>query len=60
MKSLTAAATRPQLEYVKADPDFELLHDDSRYQAMLATAEARLGVAKVSPTSVGNPTESRT
>ncbi|MBU6470167.1 MAG: TIR domain-containing protein [Gammaproteobacteria bacterium] len=60
MKSLTAAATRPQFEYVKADPDFELLHGDPRYQAMLAAAEARLGAAKVSPTSVGKPTESRT
>ena len=30
------------LAYAKADPDFDLLHDDPRYQAMVAAAEARL------------------
>ena len=30
------------LPYVKADPDLNLLRDDPRYQAMEATAEARL------------------
>ncbi|MGH8397131.1 MAG: TIR domain-containing protein [Gammaproteobacteria bacterium] len=30
------------LPYIKADPDLELLHDDPRYQAMVAAAEARL------------------
>ncbi|MGH8403543.1 MAG: tetratricopeptide repeat protein, partial [Gammaproteobacteria bacterium] len=46
MKSLTESATRPLLEYVKADPDFEPLHDDPRYQAMVAAAEARLAASK--------------
>ena len=30
------------LPYAKVDPDLELLHDDPRYQALLAAAEARL------------------
>jgi adenylate cyclase len=30
------------LRYLKADPDLESLHDDPRYQAMVAAAEARL------------------
>jgi adenylate cyclase len=34
------------LTYAKADPDFALLHDDPRYQAMVAAAEARLAAAK--------------
>ncbi|HEX7368835.1 MAG TPA: TIR domain-containing protein [Rhodanobacteraceae bacterium] len=34
------------LPYAKVDPDFELLHDDPRYAAMLAAAEARLAAAK--------------
>ena len=34
------------LPYAKADPDFVFLHDDSRYQAMVASAEARLASAK--------------
>jgi adenylate cyclase len=34
------------LTYAKADPDFALLHDDPRYQAMVATAETRLAAAK--------------
>lgn len=46
MKSLTESATRPLLEYVKADPDFEPLHDDPHYQAMVSAAEARLAAVK--------------
>ena len=46
MKSLTESATRPLLEYVKADPDFEPLRNDPHYQAMVAAAEARLATAK--------------
>jgi len=34
------------LPYAKADPDFEFLRDDLRYQAMVAAAEARLAAAK--------------
>jgi adenylate cyclase len=30
------------LPYAKADPDFDSLHDDPRWQAMVAAAEARL------------------
>jgi hypothetical protein len=30
------------LPYAKADPDLNLLHDDPRYQTMVAAAEARL------------------
>ncbi|MGH8279346.1 MAG: TIR domain-containing protein [Gammaproteobacteria bacterium] len=52
LKSLTTTATRPLLEYVKADPDFESLHNDPRYQAMVAAAEARL--AKASKQPAGN------
>ena len=31
------------LAYAKADPDLDSLHDDPRYKAMVAAAEARLG-----------------
>ncbi|MDE2270420.1 MAG: TIR domain-containing protein [Xanthomonadaceae bacterium] len=34
------------LTYAKADPDFQSLHDDPRWQAMVAAAEARLVAAK--------------
>ena len=36
--------TEAFLPYAKVDPDLELLHDDPRYQAMVAAAEARLGM----------------
>ncbi|MGH8115170.1 MAG: TIR domain-containing protein, partial [Rhodanobacteraceae bacterium] len=45
IKTLLDTATRPLLDYLKADPDFEPLHDDSRYQAMVAATEARLVAA---------------
>jgi len=37
------------LSYARADPDLDLLHDDPRYQAMVAAAEARLAAAKLPP-----------
>ncbi|MGA9851335.1 MAG: TIR domain-containing protein [Gammaproteobacteria bacterium] len=40
------------LPYLKADSDLDLVHDDPRYQAMVATAEARLAVAKTVETKV--------
>ncbi|MGH8362390.1 MAG: TIR domain-containing protein [Gammaproteobacteria bacterium] len=45
--------TETFLRYAKADPDLELLHDDPRYQAMVAAAEARLAVAKAAETKAG-------
>ncbi|HJU07869.1 MAG TPA: hypothetical protein VJ727_05235 [Rhodanobacteraceae bacterium] len=39
------------LPYAKADPDLELLHDDPRYRAMIAAAEARLAAAKAAEPS---------
>jgi len=41
-----ATITGEFLPYAKADPDFESLRDDPRYQAMVAAAEARLAAAK--------------
>ncbi len=38
--------TEAFLPYLKADPDIEFLHNDPRYQAMIATTEARLAAAK--------------
>ncbi|MGH8213367.1 MAG: TPR end-of-group domain-containing protein, partial [Rhodanobacteraceae bacterium] len=35
------------LPYAKADPDLDLLRDDPRYKAMVAAAEARVGMAKI-------------
>jgi adenylate cyclase len=46
LKSVYATITDVFLPYAKADPDFEFLHDDPRYQAMVAAAEARLAAAK--------------
>jgi len=45
---LLERATRPLLDYLKSDPDFDPLHDGPRYQAMVAAAEARLATAKPS------------
>ena len=42
---LLERTTRPLLDYVKTDPDFDPLHGDPRYQAMVAAAEARLAAA---------------
>ncbi|HVX04234.1 MAG TPA: TIR domain-containing protein [Rhodanobacteraceae bacterium] len=43
---LFATITDYLLRYLKADPDFESLHDDPRFQSMVAAAEARLATAK--------------
>jgi adenylate cyclase len=48
---LFATITAYLLRYLKADPDFLSLHDDPRYQAMVAAAEARLATAKDSSAS---------
>ncbi|MGH8182465.1 MAG: TPR end-of-group domain-containing protein, partial [Rhodanobacteraceae bacterium] len=34
------------LRYLQADPDFDSLHDDPRYQALVAAAETRLAAAE--------------
>ena len=41
-----ASITDAFLPFAIADPDLDLVRDDSRYQAMVATAEARLAAAK--------------
>ena len=46
LEPLFAAITAPLLRYLKGDPDFDSLHDDPRYQAMVAAAEERLAAAK--------------
>jgi adenylate cyclase len=46
LESIFATITDAFFPYAKADPDFALLHDDPRYQAMVAAAEARLAAAK--------------
>ncbi len=46
LRSVFATITDAFLPYAKADPDFKFLHDDLRYQAMVAGAEARLAAAK--------------
>ena len=43
------------LRYLKSDPDFKSLHDDSRYQAMVVAAEARLAAANTG-VEPANPT----
>ncbi|MGN6790045.1 MAG: TIR domain-containing protein [Rhodanobacteraceae bacterium] len=43
---LFSAITVSLLRYLKTDPDLASLHDDPRYQAMVAAAEARLAAAK--------------
>ncbi|HXS72514.1 MAG TPA: TIR domain-containing protein [Rhodanobacteraceae bacterium] len=40
--SMYATISASFLPYAKADPDFEFLRDDPRYQALVAAAEARL------------------
>ncbi|MDE2346330.1 MAG: adenylate/guanylate cyclase domain-containing protein, partial [Gammaproteobacteria bacterium] len=56
VKTLLEKATQPSLEYLKADPDLELLHDDPRYQAMVASAEARLSATKGETAQTGEKT----
>jgi adenylate cyclase len=45
---LLERATRALLDYVRTDPDFDPLHDDPRYKALIAAAEGRLAAAKSS------------
>jgi adenylate cyclase len=42
LRSVFDTVTESFMSYLKADPDLQLLHDQPRYQAMLAAAEARL------------------
>ncbi|HKT41631.1 MAG TPA: TIR domain-containing protein [Rhodanobacteraceae bacterium] len=51
LEPLFATITDAFLPYAKADPDLEMLHEDTRWQAMVAAAEARLAAAKDSVTS---------
>ncbi|HEX5961869.1 MAG TPA: TIR domain-containing protein [Rhodanobacteraceae bacterium] len=44
LEPLFAGITAYLLRYLKMDRDFETLHDDPRYQAMVAAAEARLAM----------------
>lgn len=46
LEPLFTRITAYPLRYLRADPDFESLQDDPRYQAMVASAEARLAAAK--------------
>ncbi|MDE2055540.1 MAG: hypothetical protein KGI62_12760, partial [Xanthomonadaceae bacterium] len=46
---LLERATQPLLDYVGTDPDFDPLHDEPRYQAMVIAAEARLAAAMAVP-----------
>ena len=51
LESIYATITDAFFPYAKADPDFEFLHDDPRYQAMVVAAEARLAAAKPTPSA---------
>ena len=51
LKPLFGEITASFLRYLKADPDLESLHDDPRYQSMVAAAEARLASARTPDTS---------
>ena len=51
MQPLFDGITEPLLRYLADDPDFMSLHDDPRYQGMVAAAEARLAAAKASTAS---------
>ncbi|TAM96091.1 MAG: TIR domain-containing protein [Rhodanobacteraceae bacterium] len=46
LEPLFPRITGELLRYLQADPDFDSLHDDPRWQAMVAAAEARLAAAK--------------
>ncbi|HEY1447271.1 MAG TPA: hypothetical protein VGF33_01925 [Caulobacteraceae bacterium] len=38
--------TRCDLDWARGDPDMDPLREDPRFQAMMATAEARLAAVK--------------
>ena len=44
-RSVFETVTESFVPYHQADPDLQLRHDEPRYQATLAAAEARLGVS---------------
>jgi adenylate cyclase len=44
---LEGVGARYYLSHIKVDPDFVRLHDDPRFQAMVAETEARLAAAKL-------------
>ncbi|MGH8125293.1 MAG: TIR domain-containing protein [Rhodanobacteraceae bacterium] len=46
LEPLFATITDAFLPYTRVDPDLELLHEDPRWQAMVAAAEARLAALK--------------
>jgi len=46
LESVFSTISDAFLPYAKSDPDLETLHDDPRWQAMVAAAEARLAEAK--------------
>src|SRR5690348_15752958 len=53
MEPLFVGITVPLLRYLADDPDFLSLHDDPRYQAMVAAAEARLAATAKGPDASG-------
>jgi adenylate cyclase len=46
LEPLLAGITPYLLRYLKADPDFASLHEDPRFESMVAAAEARIAAAK--------------
>jgi len=55
LEPLFAGITAYLLRYLRADPDFESLHDDPRYQSMVAVAEARLAASNTAVTQSEQP-----
>ncbi len=53
--TLLRTATRHLLDYARADPDFEPLHDDPRWQEAVAAAESRLAEAEGSTATAAGP-----
>jgi adenylate cyclase len=45
----TAKVLRSDIEWMKVDPDLDLLRDDPRFKAMLAEADARVSVEAGAP-----------
>jgi len=54
LRPVFASMTEAFLPYAKADPDFDLLRDDSRYQSMVKSAEARLAAEAAKRTTGAN------
>jgi len=55
LESVFASVTEAFLPYAKADSGFDSLHDDPRFKAMVAAAEARLAAAKVGVEPANQP-----